>query len=64
VYFLAPFLDGVFRRIPYKKLAITGAVLLCVFMADNIYSSKHPNVGKGITDYESGSARNEKKDVV
>lgn len=64
VYFLAPFLDGIFRRIPYKKLAITGAVLLFVFMADSIYSSKHPNVGKGITDYESGSVRNEKQVVL
>lgn len=64
VYFLAPFLDGIFRRIPYKKLAITGAVLLFVFMADSIYSSKHPNVGKGITDYESESVRNEKQVVL
>ena len=39
-------------------------VLLFVFMADSIYSSKHPNVGKGITDYESGSVRNEKQVVL
>ena len=29
-------------------------VLLAVFAADQVYSSMHPNEGKGITDYQSG----------
>lgn len=28
-------------------------VLVCVFSADQMYSGKHPNTGKGITDYQS-----------
>lgn len=31
-----------------------GVVLLAVFAADQVYSSMHPNEGKGITDYQSG----------
>ncbi len=54
VYVLAPFLDGLFRRIPSKALIAAGVVLLAVFAADQVYSSMHPNEGKGITDYQSG----------
>ena len=53
VYVLAPFLDGLFRRIPSKALIAAGVVLLAVFAADQVYSSMHPNEGKGITDYQS-----------
>ena len=54
MYVLAPFLDGLFRRIPSKALIAAGVVLLAVFAADQVYSSMHPNEGKGITDYQSG----------
>lgn len=54
VYLLAPILDSLIRKIPIKKLALVCAVLLSVFFADQIYSTIHPNQGKGITDYESG----------
>lgn len=51
VYLLAPLLDDWFRRIPRKLTVTLCVVLLCVYGADQIYSGKHPNTGKGITDY-------------
>ncbi len=53
VYVLAPFLDGLFRRVPQKVLIGIGLTLLLLFTADQIYSSRYPNEGKGITDYQS-----------
>lgn len=52
VYVLAPFLDNLIRRIPLKAVIASGMLLVCVFTADQVYSSGHPNVGKGITDYK------------
>ncbi len=51
VYLIAPKLDDIFRKINYKVLALIALVLLGVYIADNSYSSKHPNTGKGITSY-------------
>ena len=59
IYVLAPFLDGLFRRMPPKLLMAAGVVLLLFFAADQIYSSAHPNTGKGITDYETCILREE-----
>ena len=56
VYMLAPFLDSLFRKIPVKALMISGLVLIGIFAADQVYSSEHPNEGKGITDYAEVSA--------
>ena len=56
VYMLAPFLDSLFRKIPVKALMISGLVLIGIFAADQVYSSEHPNEGKGITDYVEVSA--------
>ena len=53
VYVLAPFLDGLFRRISPRLLIAAGVVLLTIFTADQLYSSGHPNEGKGITDYQT-----------
>ena len=53
VYVLAPFLDGLLRRLPSGLLIGVGILLLCLFAADQVYSSGHPNEGKGITDYQS-----------
>ena len=53
VYVLAPFLDGLLRRVPPRVLIAAGILLLCLFAADQVYSSGHPNEGKGITDYQS-----------
>lgn len=52
VYVLAPFLDQIIRQIPFKPLAISCVLLVGVFGADQVYSSGHPNVGRGITDYQ------------
>ncbi len=59
VYVLAPFLDGVFRRLPVKALMAAGLILIGIFAADQIYSSIHPNEGEGITSYEAFPASRE-----
>ena len=48
VYFYAPLLDHLFRRIPKKILAPVCLVLILIFCADLIYSGKNPNLGIGI----------------
>lgn len=59
VYVLAPFLDGMFRRLPVKALMAAGLILTGIFAADQIYSSIHPNEGEGITSYEAFPASRE-----
>ena len=53
VYLLAPALDSRIRKIKLKVLIPICLVLVCLFATDQIYSSKHPNEGKGITSYGS-----------
>lgn len=53
VYVLAPLLDNMIQRIPKKTLVVTCLVLLSVFCVDKVYSDKKPNMGEGITDYQS-----------
>ena len=53
VYILAPLLDNVIKRIHLKLLIPACVVLLILFAGDQVYSGKHPNTGKGITDYQS-----------
>ncbi len=50
VYFLAPVLDDLFRRVPRQALIGVCLALLIVFAADELWSSAHPNQGPGITD--------------
>lgn len=52
MYLTAPLLDNFLRKIPYKILVPLCVVLILCFGADSAYSKKHPNVGKGITDYK------------
>ena len=52
-YFLAPILDNYIRKIDFKVLVIICVVLISLYIIDNGYSRKYPNVGHGITDYES-----------
>lgn len=52
VYLLAPALDNLLSRIDARKLGIVAAVLLVLYCADQVYSTQHPNVGAGITDYK------------
>ncbi len=59
VYVLAPFLDGVFRKIPLHALMTAGMILAGIFMADQVYSAVYPNEGEGITSYEAFSALGE-----
>ncbi len=51
VYVAAPFLDNFLRRIKMQIIIPLCVVLLAVYCGDQIYSGKHPNTGKGITDY-------------
>lgn len=53
VYVAAPLLDNVFRQVRRRILIPLCAVLLVFFAADEMYSAKYPNTGKGITDYDS-----------
>lgn len=53
VYFLAPLLDNLIRKIKIQLLVPACVVLLGLFAVDQVYSGKHPNSGKGITDYQS-----------
>ncbi|MDY3617598.1 DUF975 family protein [Agathobaculum sp.] len=51
VYFAAPLLAGLIDKLsPSAQLALC-AVLVALFSADAAYSHFHPNVGRGITDY-------------
>lgn len=51
VYVAAPLMDNLICKIRLQIIIPICAVLLCVFIFDNVYSKKHPNAGKGITDY-------------
>lgn len=53
IYFAAPLLDNLIRKIPKKIVLPVCIVLLLMFFADLGYSSVYPNTGKGITDYDS-----------
>lgn len=51
VYIVAPFIDNYFRKIPIKMAVVICVILLAIFAVDQVYSSSHPNMGEGITDY-------------
>ena len=53
VYFLAPLLDDLIKRVNYKVLMMILFILIIMFTIDKIYSSKYPNKGTGITDYSA-----------
>lgn len=57
VYVLAPLLDNFIKKIQLKVLIPVCLLLLGVYISDTAYSNKHPNTGKGITDYESRGRR-------
>ena len=58
VYVAAPLLDNYLRRIKYRYAVPLCIILLIAFSSDQIYSKKHPNMGKGITDYTGASIKN------
>ena len=51
VYVVAPMLDAVISRISRKNIIALCLLLLSVFSVDQVYSSKNPNMGEGVTDY-------------
>lgn len=56
VYFLAPLLDNLFRRIPQKLLVPVCLALMLVFCTDQVYSAKNPNTGSGISSCQRPAA--------
>lgn len=55
VYFAAPMLDNLIRRLKNRYAAAICAVLILCFVGDFVYSQSNPNQGKGITDYQTSS---------
>jgi len=53
VYFMAPILDNLLRKLRLRVVAPICIVLLLIFMADIIYSTSNPNTGAGITEYKT-----------
>ena len=51
VYYLAPLLDDLIKKIPHKIVLSICIGLIFLFCVDMVYSKFNPNVGKGITDY-------------
>lgn len=49
LYFVGPYLDELFLRIPKRIRVAVVAVLLCLFLADVAYSVRNPNTGEGVT---------------
>ena len=48
-YFVAPLLDNYFRKIKLQIIIPLCVALMMIFVADQLYTKKHPNVGEGIT---------------
>ena len=53
VYAIAPALDNLIKKVNTKLVITISIILVTAFTIDNIYSSKHPNMGDGITHYKS-----------
>lgn len=49
VYVAVPKLDIVYGKVPSRVKTIVCGVLLCLFLVDQIYSAKCPNMGEGVT---------------
>ena len=49
VYFLAPLIDNVLKKINIKILYILCFILVSLFIIDKIYTHSYPNVGEGIS---------------
>lgn len=50
-YIIAPMLDNALRKVSKKALVPMLVGLVTIFIIDQIYSWKVPNVGQGITSY-------------
>ena len=66
-YFLGPSLNDILNKIKPKIRTTICIILLMFFGIDLIYSSKHPNSGSGITDYDDIQVKsiiNDKDDIL
>lgn len=61
VYYVAPALDDLLRRLKPGVAVPLCAVLLAAFLADQVYSASHPNTGKGVTDITAGTYATEER---
>ena len=64
VYAVAPLLDDYLRKIKYRYVVPLCVLLLLTFSVDQVYSKKHPNAGKGITDYTGASIKKQTETYV
>ena len=48
-YFLAPFMDNIYSKIPHKLSIILCIILVTIYGIDFIYSQDHPNTGYGVS---------------
>lgn len=53
IYIIAPLLDNLYDSIAKPVRIIAVVLLVCCYLIDFVYSSKHPNQGPGITDYSN-----------
>ena len=51
IYIFAPRIDDLIEKIPLKIQITLCVILMGLFITDQVYSSKHPNTGAGVTDY-------------
>ena len=58
VYLIAPTIDNFLRNKNKKILKILAIILITIFTMDVVYSSKNPNTGRGINDYETSMVIN------
>ena len=56
VYFIAPVIDDILRRLNEKKVMTVCAALMLIFAADAVYSQFYPNTGEGITNIEKNDS--------
>ena len=62
IYFLAPFLDSIFEKIP-RKIKITLCIVFSLlYIVDFAYSTKYPNSGEGVSqDLQTTTLKNTTK---
>lgn len=55
VYFVAPRLDNVLRRVDRRYKMVAACILIILFCVDSVYSYYNPRAGKGITYHSVNS---------
>ena len=49
IYFLVPWFEKIYEKIPPCIRKTVGVILLLLFVADGAYAAANPNIGHGIT---------------